>query len=170
MNGRQKHLMGVSGADPLQGQRWIRKVRATKINNPLNIEIIEEPEGGENRYYVRNCKNNEYFFFEREDISGNYDRKEYVGDITLNQQICEIKGWRWVRQGNDVWRLFLNGNTIPPNYDKSPRLSSELLESLVSFEPKIKVKIGKYTVYLDKSYTGDTREIAICKAWVDKNE
>ena len=64
----------------------------------------------------------------------------------------------------------MNGQTIPPDYTKNPSYASELLESLEKYDPKIKVKMGKYTIYLDKSYTASTREIAICKAWVDKNE
>lgn len=170
MNGRYKHLLGSQGIEVLPGQRWIRRHNVTKINNPLNIEIIAEPEGEELRFYVKDLAHQQYLFFHRDDLINNYERKFFNGDLDFNEQICEILGYRHTRdaEGNFV---FSNpkGKSEVIDYLGTPALADKLLTSLDKYAPKIRVGMGKYTLFLDKPYRGTSREEAICAAWIDKN-
>lgn len=170
MNGRYKHLLGNQGVDISEGQMWIRRPDVAKINNPLNIEIISEPDEEEDRFYVRDMGQNKYLFFYREDIVNHYDKKVYTGPLELNEQIYEILGGRDFRsEKGEVRHLNKYGKSEIPDYSNNPKLADMLLHGLEKYGPKIKVRMGKYTVYLDKPYNGTTREEAICKAWIDKN-
>ena len=170
MNGRYRHLLGSQGVEILPGQRWIRLPNVLKINNPLNIEIIAEPEAEEERFYVKDLSHKQYIFFYRDDIVSNYERKMFTGDIGLNEQICEIMGWRHQKdEDGDFFLASPKGKREMPDYIGSPMLSKKLLDSLSKFSPKFKVGMGKYTLYLDKPYRGSSKEEAICAAWIDKN-
>lgn len=176
MNARYKHLLGNKGLDVQAGQFWIRRVDVSKINNPLNIEVIAMPDEQDERFYVREVARNVYFFFFREDIVNNYEVKVYVGSMDINEQIYEILGGRKFidKDGNRLYNKFKKENSIQdpngiPDYCNTPKLADMLLHSLEKFNPKVKVRMGKYTVYLDKPYSGISREEAICKAWIDKN-
>ncbi len=170
MNGRYKHLLGNKGVEIAEGQVWIRRPDVVKINNPLNIEIISEPDDEEERFYIRDMGQNKYFFFYREDIVNNYEKKLYTGPLDLNEQIYEILGGRDFRsEKGEVRHLNKHGKSEIPDYSNNPKMADMLLHSLEKYGPKIKVRMGKYTLYLDKPYSGTTREEAICKAWVDKN-
>lgn len=170
MNGRYRHLIGNKILDILEGQIWIRSPKVTKINNPLNIEIIAEPDGEEERFYVKNLSNGSYLFFYRDDIVNNYEKKAYTGPIDINEQIFEIMGGRNLRdaEGNRL-HVGPGGDSEIPDFWNTPKLADNLLKSLSKYSPKIKVRMGKYTLYLDKPYSGNTREEAICKAWIEKN-
>lgn len=191
MNGRYKHLIGSNAIDVLEGQFWIRRPEVTKINNPLNIQIVAEPDAEDDRFYVKDVGQGKYLYFNREDIINKYDKKIYTGPLDLNEQIYEILGGRNFRDkdGNVLYgkraklsnteriaRDLLGMDTsLPkvegeiPDYSSNPKLADMLLHGLEKYNPKIKVRMGKYTVYLDKPYDGVTREEAICKAWIDKN-
>jgi hypothetical protein len=170
MNSRYKHIWGAMGVDISVGQKWIRRVNVTKINNPLNIEIITSPYEGEPRYYVKDLLHGDYFFFTREDIINNYEKKTYPYDLDLNEQACEALGWRYVQDDKGEWSMVSGGKEKQiPDFLGNPKMSEKLLETLDKYKPKFKVKLGKYILYLDKSYVGETREQAICAAFVDKN-
>lgn len=171
MNGRYKHLLGDKGVDISSGQLWIRRPDVIKINNPLNIEIISEPDAEDERYYIKDLSHNKYFFFFREDIINSYDRKIYAGPLELNEQIYEILGGRNFRDVTGEKILLKKNGLLSeiPDYTGNPKLADMLLHSLEKFNPKIKVRMGKYTVYIDKPHSGITREEAICKAWISKN-
>jgi len=170
MNGRYRHLLGSQGIEILSGQRWIRQHTAPKINNPLNIEIIAEPDSEEQRFYIKDIGKQEYLFFFRDDIISYYDRKIFNGEMDLNEQICEILGWRHTKDENGEW-VFASpgGKRGVRDYVGTPVMIDKLLVSLAKYKPKTKVGLGKYILYLDKPYRGSTREEAICKAWIDKN-
>ena len=193
MNGRYKHLLGNKGLEVLVGQVWIRRVDVSKINNPLNIEIVALPDENDERFYIRDFNHGNYFFFFREDIVNNYEPKIYTGPLDLNEQIYEILGGRHFidkdgkrlytkkKVANNYNPLLLamiglqqpeqtepDSNSIP-DYSDNPKLAAMFLHSLEKFSPKVKIRMGKYTVYLDKPYNGATREEAICKAWISKN-
>jgi hypothetical protein len=169
MNARYRHLWGAMGVDISSGQKWIRRINVPKINNPLNIEIIATPYEGEPRFYVKDLLRSEYLFFSREDIINNYERKLYDFDLDLNEQVCEIMGWRYIKNDKDEWVMFHVNKKKAPDFLGNPKMSEKLLETLVKYNPKFKIKMGKYILYLDKPYTGETREQAICAAWIDKN-
>jgi hypothetical protein len=191
MNARYKHLLGNKGIDVQTGQFWIRDKDVSKINNPLNIEIVAMPDEQDERFYVRDVARNTYIFFFREDIVNNYEPRIYNGPMDLNEQIYEILGGRRFidKDGNRLYAKSKKRNDLQaqmltalgienpdkpdpngiPDYCNTPKLADLLLHSLEKFNPKVKVRMGKYTVYLDKPYSGSTREEAICKAWIDKN-
>jgi len=192
MNGRYKHLLGNKGLDICEGQIWIRRPEASKINNPLNIEIVSEPDVEDERFYIKDIGQGKFFYFYREDIANNYDKKIYTGALDLNEQIFEILGGRNLRDkdGNILYGKKTKRNALNqqldnilgvehteskvdneiPDYSNTPKLADMLLHGLEKYSPKIKVRMGKYTLYLDKPYSGITREEAICKAWIDKNK
>jgi hypothetical protein len=169
MNARYKHIWGAMGVDVSVGQRWVRRPAVTRINNPLNIEIITSPYEGEPRYYVKDVLHGDYLFFSREDIINNYQKKAYPFDLDLNEQVCEALGWRYVMNDKDEWVMVKEGKKTIPDFLGNPKMSEKLLKALDKYKPKFKIKMGKYILYLDQSYVGETREQAICAAFVDKN-
>lgn len=169
MNSRYRHLWGAMGVDIAAGQKWIRRVNTPKINNPLNIEIITVPYEGEERFYVKDVLRGSYLFFYREDIINNYDKKIYDMDLDLNEQVCEVIGWRFVKNDKDEWVMINGSKKKVPDFLGNPNMAEKLLVTLNKFKPKFKIKMGKYILYLDKPYPGETREQAICAAWIDKN-
>jgi len=188
MNGRFKYLLGGKSIEVFVGQMWIRKPDVSKINNPLNIEIIALPDEDDERFYVMDVNHNSYMFFFRDDIINNYEEKLYRGEMDLNEQIYEILGGRHFidKMGQRLYpkpikeTAFERAGLIPrapqkedpnaiPDYVNNPKLADILLHGLEKYNPKLKVRMGKYTVYLDKPYSATTREEAICKAWIAKN-
>ena len=168
--------MGGKAIEVFVGQVWIRKPEVSKINNPLNIEIVALPDEDDERFYVMDINHKTYMFFFRDDIINNYEEKLYHGEMDLNEQVYEILGGRhFISKKGE--RLYLKSkvygqkediNTIP-DYVNNPKLADILLHGLEKYNPKIKVRMGKYTVYVDKPYSATTREEAICKAWIAKN-
>ncbi len=170
-------MMSSQPTEILKGQRWIKRHGIS--NWPLNIEVIEGFNGKE--FNVRDVLKGDVLSMPRSFIVENYDRKLYDEEMDFNEQICEIKGWRYTEDKNGNW-IFCNskGKQAPiPSYVWKQELYEKLLESLKIYEPKIKIAMGSYAVFLNKigsnnyigatKYVGSSKGEAVCKAWIDKN-